>query len=101
MKNVLILASGEIAKEFVHRVSKSRINENHYYISFAKESASTKTCMENITCINIDPTSYMRLKQVMSDKEFRVVFIIMSDRTEALYTLKNIRMIDLKYYLFL
>ena len=96
MKNVLILASGEIAKEFVHRVSKSRINENHYYISFAKESASTKTCMENITCINIDPTSYMRLKQVMSNKEFQVVFIVMADKTEALYTLKNIRMIDPK-----
>ena len=96
MKNVLILASGEIAKEFVHRVSKSRINENHYYISFSKESASTRTCMENITCINIDPTSYMRLKQVMSDKEFRVVFIVMDDKTESLYTLKNIRMIDPK-----
>jgi len=96
MKNVLILASGEIAKEFVHRVSKSRINENHYYISFSQESASVKTCMENITCINIDPTSYMRLKQVMSDKEFRVVFIVMDDNTESLYTLKNIRMIDPK-----
>jgi len=96
MKNVLILASGEIAKEFVQRVSRSRINENHYYISFSKESASVKTCMENITCINIDPTSYMRLKQVMSDKEFRVVFIVMEDNTESLYTLKNIRMIDPK-----
>jgi hypothetical protein len=96
MKNVLILASGEIAKEFVHRVSKSRINENHYYISFSEESASTNTCMENITCINIDPTSYMRLKQVMSDKEFRVVFIVMDDKRESLYTLKNIRMIDSK-----
>jgi len=96
MKNVLILASGEIAKEFVQRVSRSRINENHYYISFSKESASVKTCMENITCINIDPTSYMRLKQVMSDKEFRVVFIVMEDNIESLYTLKNIRMIDPK-----
>lgn len=94
MKNVLILASGEIAKEFVHRVSKSRINENHYFISFSAESASVKTCMENITCINIDPTSFMRLKQVMSEREFRVVFIVMEDKTEALYTLKNIRMID-------
>jgi len=96
MKNVLILGSGEIAKEFVQRVSKSRINENHYYISFSQESASVKTCMENITCIDIDPTSYMRLKQVMSDKEFRVVFIVMEDNTESLYTLKNIRMIDPK-----
>ncbi len=96
MKNVLILASGEIAKEFVHRVSKSRINENHYYISFSREYASIKTCMDNITCIDIDPTSYMRLKYVMSDKEFRVVFIVMDDKTESLYTLKNIRRINPK-----
>ncbi|SFV57945.1 TrkA domain protein [hydrothermal vent metagenome] len=46
--------------------------------------------------MNIDPTSYLRLKQVMSDKEFRVVFIVMDDKTESLYTLKNIRMIDSK-----
>ena len=96
MKNVLILASGEIAKEFVQRVSTSRINENHYYISFFKESEYTNRCMDNISCMNIDPTSYLRLKQVMSDKEFRVVFIVMDDKTESLYTLKNIRMIDSK-----
>ena len=96
MKNVLILASGKIAKEFVYRISRSRIHENHYYISFSIESASIKTCMDNITCIDIDPTSYMRVKDVMSDKEFRVVFIVIEDKTESLYTLNNIRRIDPK-----
>lgn len=96
MKNVLILANGEIAKEFVHRIDKSRINENHYYISFSKESILGQKCMGNITCLDIDPTSYMRLKQVMEDKEFRVAFIIMDREDESLYTFKNIRKIDSK-----
>jgi len=96
MKNVLILASGEIAKEFVHRIDKSRINENHYYLSLSQESIYGQKCMENITCLDIDPTSYMRLKQVMFDKEFRVAFVIMDKEDEALYTFKNIRKIDSK-----
>jgi hypothetical protein len=96
MKNVLILASGEIAKEFVQRIDKSRINENHYYISFSRTLMLGQKCMENVTCLDIDPTSYMRLKQVMEDKEFRVAFIVMEERDEALYTFKNIRKIDSK-----
>ncbi len=94
MKNVLILASGEIAKEFVHRVSESRINENYYYISFAKESLSDKHCFSHITCLDIDPTSYMRLKDVMLDREFRTVFIVMDNKMEAFYTLQNVRVLN-------
>jgi hypothetical protein len=96
MKNVLILASGETAKEFVDRIDKSRINENHYYISFSQEFMVGQKCMENITCLDIDPTSYMRVKQVMADKEFRVAFIVMDREDESLYTFKNIRKIDSK-----
>lgn len=94
MKNVLILASGEIAKEFVHRVSESRINENYYYISFAKKSLSDKHYFSHIRCLDIDPTSYMRLKDVMFDREFRTVFIVMDNKMEAFYTLQNIRVLN-------
>jgi len=96
MKNVLVLAGGEIAKEFVHRIDKSRINDNHYYISFSKESILGRKCMDNITCLDIDPTSYMRLKQAMLDREFRLVFIVMESEEESLYTFRNIRKIDAK-----
>ncbi len=94
MKNVLILATGDIAKEFVHRVSSSRIKDNHYYISFSTEHMPTKRCLAHINCLDIDPTSYMRLKGVMSDREFRVVFIVMDDKMEASYTLQNVRIIN-------
>lgn len=94
MKNILILASGEIAKEFVYRVSTSRIKDNLYYISFSTEHISHKKCLSHVNCLDIDPTSYMRLKEVLLDIEFRVVFIIMDDKMEASYTLQNLRIIN-------
>ncbi|HHD81911.1 MAG TPA: hypothetical protein ENK82_08350 [Campylobacterales bacterium] len=97
MKNVLILANGQMAKHFVQWVGSSRIDYNHYYITYNKdELEASSTFVENITYLNIDPTSYMRVRNVMEDKNFTTVFIVIEDRKEAEYAYKNVRMIRSK-----
>ncbi|CAA6818364.1 MAG: TrkA domain protein [uncultured Sulfurovum sp.] len=100
MKNVLILASGELAKHFVQWVGTSRIDTNQYYITCKKEEvAACATSVDNITYIDIDPTSYMRVKNVMDDKNFATVFIVMDNRKEAEFAYKNVRMLTSKSFI--
>jgi hypothetical protein len=97
MKNVLILASGEMARDFVKWVGKSRIDTNHYYITCNKEKLEgDKRELDNITYLDIDPTSYMRVRDIMENRNFVTIFIIMQERKEAEYAYKNVRMITAK-----
>jgi len=97
MKNVLILASGEMAKHFVTWVGKRRIDTNQYYITCNREDLdSEKRDCDNINYLDIDPTSFMRVREIMEKKNFVTVFIVMQDRKEAEYTYKNVRMITAK-----
>ena len=94
MKNVLILASGEMAKHFVTWVRKSRIDTNQYYITSKKEELETGTRdVDNINYLDIDPTSFMRVRDIMENKNFVSIFIVMQERKEAEYAYKNVRMI--------
>jgi len=97
MKNVLILASGEIARHFVGWVGKSRIDTNQYYITCKKEKVENeKRDFDNINYLDIDPTSFMRVRDIMQNKNFVTIFIVMQDRKEAEYAYKNVRMITAK-----
>ena len=100
MKNVLILASGEIAQHFVKWVKKSRIDTNHYYITYSKTDLMDELdLLDNINYLDIDPTSLMRIRTLMEDKKFVTIFIVMENRKEAEYTYKNIRMITDKTFI--
>ena len=96
MKNILILASGETAKAFVQRVSKSRIDDNRYYITCSQSSELCSISLDNISIIKEDPTSFLKLKNIMNERDFSTVFIVMDTKENAEYVLKNIRMINLK-----
>lgn len=94
MKNVLILASGAMAKNFVQRVGTSRIDTNKYYITCKKEELDIcPSSVDNISYLDIDPTSYMRIKDMMEGKNFSTIFIVIEDRKEAEFAYKNIRLI--------
>lgn len=97
MKNILILANGEMAQHFVEWVGKSRIDDNHYYITSSNIHLDPASpLVENLTFIDTDPTSYIRLKQIMEEIDFTMVFIVMEERDESLYAFKNIRVIRAK-----
>ena len=95
MKNVLILADGNMAKHFVKWLGKSRISSNQYYINCCQENKECLTStIDNITYIDIDPTSYLRVKTLIEEVEFSTIFIVLEDKLEAKFTYKNIRFID-------
>ncbi len=100
MKNVLILANGDMAKHFVKWLGKSRISSNQYYINCCQENRECLTStIDNIIYIDIDPTSYLRVKTLMEEVEFSTVFIVLEDRLEAKFTYKNVRFIDDKIFI--
>jgi len=94
MKNILILANGEMAKHFVQWVGKSRIDSNHYYITCNGDTEKVIKPTSNLSFIKEDPTSYLRLSNIMRDIEFAVVFIVMENREEGFATYRNIRLIS-------
>jgi len=97
MKNILILANNEMAKHFVQWVGKRRINENEYYITCSTHTAEIPNIsINNFNFIDIDPTSFFRLKEIMYEVEFTTVYVVMSERDESLVTLENIEKINPK-----
>jgi len=97
MKNILILANSEMAKHFVQWVGKRRINENEYYITCStSHSIIPNGSINNLNFIDIDPTSLFRLKNIMYEVDFSTIFVVMSEKEEALVTLENIEKINPK-----
>ena len=94
MKNILILADGSIAKHFIEWVGRKRVAENKYYVTCFNEGATPEKMGKNITLIKADPTSYARIRHIMDEVKFSHVFIIMQKKEDALYTLKNIRLVE-------
>jgi hypothetical protein len=94
MKNILILADGSIAKHFIEWVGRKRVAENKYYVTCFNEGATPEKMAKNITLIKADPTSYARIRHIMDEVKFSHVFIIMQNKEDALYTLKNIRLVE-------
>lgn len=99
MKNILILADGSIARHFVEWVGRKRIAENRYFVTCYKSDATPEKLGKNITLIHADPTSYARMKHIMEDVKFTHIFIVMEEKEDAVYTLKNIQMIDTKVHI--
>ncbi len=69
MQNVLILANGNIAKHFIKRLGKSRIDNNFYHIVCKyrdKEVIETLNITTNISIIVDEPTSYLKIKGISS-----------------------------------
>jgi hypothetical protein len=94
MKNILILADGSIAKHFIEWVGRKRVADNKYYVTCFKEGATPEKLGKGITLIKADPTSYARIKHIMEEVKFSHVFIVMESKEDALYALKNIRLVE-------
>jgi len=94
MKNILILANGTIAKHFLEWVSRKRVAENKYFVlSYHKESIPDNIG-NNIEVMDADPTSYARVSSMMNQHVFSDVFIVIEDKQDAIYALKNVRLCD-------
>ena len=96
IKNILILASGSIAKHFIDWVSKNRVAENQYYVTCYQAHTRPEKMGKNITLIDTDPTSFSKLDRIMNSTKFSNLFIVMEDIEDARYVLKNIALINTK-----
>jgi len=96
LKNILILADGAVAKHFVAWVGRKRVADNRYYVTCFNPDATPEKLGTNITVIHADPTSFARIKRIMEDVRFAQVFIVMENRDDAHYALKNVRLVDEK-----
>lgn len=96
IKNILILASGSIAKHFIDWVNKNRVAENQYHVTCYKSGTTPPNIGKNITLIDADPTSFSKLKRIMDETAFSNIFIVMEDKEDVKYVLKNIALIDNK-----
>jgi len=99
MKHILILADGPIARTFLEWINKTRITDNQYHIVTYNEGVLPVNMGNNVSVSRIDPTSYGKLLELMSQTRFSMVFIVMEDKKDAWYTLKNVRKIDAKLHL--
>ena len=93
MKNILILASGIVAKQFIDWVSTNRVAENQYYVTCYKTGTTPAKMAKNITLIDADPSSFSKLDRIMSTTKFSNIFIVMEDIEDAKYVLKNLALI--------
>jgi len=94
MKNILILADGNIAKHFMEWIGRKRVAENRYDVVYYQEESIPENIASNLSLIKADPTSYAKLKHIMHDVTYAHVFIIMHSMEDALYALKNVRLIE-------
>jgi bifunctional N-acetylglucosamine-1-phosphate-uridyltransferase/glucosamine-1-phosphate-acetyltransferase GlmU-like protein len=70
------------------------MGENKYYVAYYGESISVENISKNISLINADPSSFSKLKNIMSNVKYSNIFIVMENIEDARYSLKNIRLID-------
>jgi hypothetical protein len=96
MKQILILADGPVARIFLEWIAKNRVTENHYEVVCYKQGMFPDKLSRSIPVVHLDPTSYAKLMGLMSKTRYSMVFIVMEEREDALYSLQNVRKIDEK-----
>jgi hypothetical protein len=96
MKNILILADGLVAEEFVQSINSKRIADNHYTVVTPRQLKLPEKIQVQMEIAAIDPTSYSKLRHLFNQNDFTVVFILLDTLEETGESLKNIRRIDEK-----
>jgi len=96
MKHILILADGPIARSFLEWVGKTRVADNQYHAVCYREGVLPEKMSRSLSVSHIDPTSYGKLLGLMSETRYSMVFIVMDNKDDTLYSLQNVRKIDAK-----
>ncbi len=95
MKNILIIADGNLGKKYLDKITQSYSVKHKYYVVFLKKTTLTKK-LKNITYYNFDSTSYQKILKVLQKYDFQLVVIVLSNRLNTIATLDNIRKIKVE-----
>lgn len=96
MKNILIIAGGIIAKDFLERLFSSKTSILHNYTIITQDKNTLpeiKVNYENYEFLNFDPTSFDRLKLALK-KDFEKFMVILDDKFETESVCRNLHQID-------
>lgn len=96
MKQILILASGSNAKHFIDWVGTKRVAQNHYHVTCYKAGTTPPKVGNNITLMDIDPTSLSKLERIWSKQVYNHIFIVMEDLEDVQAVLKNLTLLQIK-----
>jgi len=98
MREILVVADGVVAKTFINWLEKNRVLENKFTVVYCNDSI--KNDNKNIDFIKFDPTSFVKLSNVLSDSFFDV-FIIMANKTDTKAVYDNVRKVSTKIHIVL
>ncbi len=94
MKNILILADGMVAEEFISKINSKRVADNRYTVIKSNDLKLPPKLQNQIEIVEIDPTSYAKMRRLFIKQDFSMVFIILDRVDDAGESLKIIRRID-------
>ena len=94
MQNILILADGVEAEHFIERIGQKRIADNRYTVVMPRPFSDERPLPASVSVHRFDPTSYIKLRRMLHEERFNVVFIVMEDDEEGQACLANIRAVD-------
>ncbi|MDQ1263115.1 MAG: uncharacterized protein QG559_116 [Campylobacterota bacterium] len=92
MKKILIIGDGDTFKRFIHRVSQTYTSENMYYVVETKANKHKDINPARFKFFEFDPTSFHKLSNLLK-MEFAQVIVVMQKQSDALHTIKNIRVL--------
>ncbi len=93
MKNILVIADGVVAKAFLQRIINSDASNNRFHIIYYNENTLPKQKLERFIFHKFDPTSFVKLSNILKNDDFYQVMIIVSKKIDAKATYDNIRLI--------
>jgi len=94
LKSILILADGMVAEEFVQKINNKRVTDNRYTVVKPNNFKLPQKIQNQIELVEIDPTSYSKMRRLFYKQEFSMVFIILDKVEDAGEALKIVRKID-------
>jgi hypothetical protein len=94
MKRVMILLDGIIAKGLLNRLVALDTSHSTYDVVYMNDEILPETKPQNFTFYKFDPTSYSKLKLIMSKVSHNDILVAMSNKDDTLAVIKNIDLIN-------
>ncbi|MBI3873611.1 MAG: potassium transporter TrkA, partial [Arcobacter sp.] len=94
MKKVLILLDGIVAKSLLQRLVELDTSHSVYDIVYMNDNILTEKKPKNFTFYNFDPTSFSKLKLVMSKVIHNDILVVLGNKNDTISVAQNIRNID-------
>ncbi len=93
MKEILIIADGIVAKQFLERVCTDSTSDNNYIVVYYNDKSIIDKKAESVKYFKFDPTSFSKLRSIFN-KNIVEVFIVVKKKFDAEESYKNIRLLS-------